>query len=226
MTWVKDENGNKCSVEYFGTKEKAQAALDSLKNCRQCTNCSDCSDCSYCYRCSRCSDCSYCYRCSRCSDCSYCSRCSDCSDCSYCSRCSDCSDCSDCSYCSGCSRCSGRSDCYRCSGCSDKNEIKGTISVRPKTPKIENIHEKVFAAVSHPDALKMDNWHTCETTHCRGGWVVTLAGEEGKKLEEFFGPLLAAQLIYRESGYKINPCRFFDSNEDAMADMKRLAEAR
>jgi len=25
-------------------------------------------------------------------------------------------------------------------------------------------------------------------------------------------------------GYKINPCRFFDSNEDALADMKKLAE--
>ena len=31
-------------------------------------------------------------------------------------------------------------------------------------------------------------------------------------------------LIYRESGSPINPARFHDSNEDAMADMKRLAE--
>jgi hypothetical protein len=55
------------------------------------------------------------------------------------------------------------------------------------------------------------------------GWLVHLAGKKGKALEERFGSLLAAQLIYRESGYKINPCRFFDSGEDAMADMKRLA---
>ena len=26
-TWLKDGNGNKCSVEYFGTKEAAQKAL-------------------------------------------------------------------------------------------------------------------------------------------------------------------------------------------------------
>jgi hypothetical protein len=70
----------------------------------------------------------------------------------------------------------------------------------------------------------MSNWHTCETTHCRAGWVITLAGEAGKALEKFHGPLLAAQLIYRESGYSINPCRFFDSNEAALEDMKRLAE--
>jgi len=70
----------------------------------------------------------------------------------------------------------------------------------------------------------MSTWHTCETTHCRGGWVVTLAGDAGKALEMFHGTLLAAQLIYRESGYLINPARFFDSNADALRDMKNLAE--
>jgi hypothetical protein len=54
---------------------------------------------------------------------------------------------------------------------------------------------------------------------------VHLAGEPGYALERFHNTLLAAQLIYEASGYKINPCRFFDSNEDALADMKRLAEA-
>jgi hypothetical protein len=71
----------------------------------------------------------------------------------------------------------------------------------------------------------MGDWHTCETTHCRAGWIVHLAGEEGYALEQFHNTCLAAQLIYRESGYEINPCRFFDSGPDAMADIKRLAEA-
>ena len=48
----------------------------------------------------------------------------------------------------------------------------------------------------------------------------------GYALERFHNPLLAAQLIYKASGYEINPSRFFDSNEDALADMKRLAEGR
>lgn len=34
QTWLKDKNGNKCSVEYFGSREAAQKALDSLENCR------------------------------------------------------------------------------------------------------------------------------------------------------------------------------------------------
>jgi hypothetical protein len=70
----------------------------------------------------------------------------------------------------------------------------------------------------------MSQWHKCGTTHCRGGWVVRLAGEAGYALERFYGTLLAAQLIYRESGYEINPCRFFDDNKEALADMKKLAE--
>ena len=75
-----------------------------------------------------------------------------------------------------------------------------------------------------PNTLDMGDWHRCETTHCRGGWVTTMAGEAGKKLEDFFGMPLAAQLIYRESGWPINPARFYDSNEDAMKDIKRMAE--
>ena len=54
--------------------------------------------------------------------------------------------------------------------------------------------------------------------------MVHLAGDAGKALEDFHGTLLATQLIYRASGYKINPCRFFDDNADALADMKKLAD--
>ena len=71
----------------------------------------------------------------------------------------------------------------------------------------------------------MGNWHSCETTHCRAGWVVHLAGEAGYDLERRTSPIFAAQQIYKASGYRISPVRFYDSNEDALADMKRLAGA-
>ncbi len=70
----------------------------------------------------------------------------------------------------------------------------------------------------------MRMWHTCGTTHCRAGWVVTLAGERGAALEARFNTELAAMMIYRESGSPIDPARFYDSNDAALADMKRLAE--
>jgi hypothetical protein len=59
----------------------------------------------------------------------------------------------------------------------------------------------------------------------RWSWIVALAGAEGKALEQFYNTELAAMLIYREStGRRIHPARFYDSNEDAIADMKKCAE--
>lgn len=76
-----------------------------------------------------------------------------------------------------------------------------------------------------PKALDMGSWHTCNTTHCRAGWVVHLAGEAGYALERFHNTALAAQLIYRESGSPISPVRFYETNEEALADMKKRAES-
>ena len=160
--------------------------------------------------------------------------CKDCSDCSGCSRCSDCSDCSGCSGCSDCSRCSGCSrcsDCSDCSGCSGLDSASPTNADQiakgpPPIPVIENIHVRVYEAAVDNGNLDMSAWHTCETTHCRAGWVVTLAGPAGKALERFYNTALAAMLIYDASapGYRINPARFYDSNDDALADMKRMAK--
>ena len=69
----------------------------------------------------------------------------------------------------------------------------------------------------------MENWHTCETTHCRAGWVVVLACVQ--ELEKKTSTLFAAMQIYKKSGYQINPCRFYDSDADALEDMRRLADA-
>ena len=94
----------------------------------------------------------------------------------------------------------------------------------PPIPKIENIHQRVLAAIK-ADGCKLDmgNWHQCETTHCRAGWVVHLAGPAGYALENFYNTELAAALIYRESGSPINPGLFYGSTADAMADIERCA---
>ena len=42
--WCVDENNNKNSVSYWGSKEKAEKALISLKNCSGCSDCIGCSD--------------------------------------------------------------------------------------------------------------------------------------------------------------------------------------
>jgi uncharacterized protein YjbI with pentapeptide repeats len=92
-------------------------------------------------------------------------------------------------------------------------------------PKIENIHQAVYAAASQPNAFEMANVHTCETTHCRAGWVVTLAGQGGAAMEYCLGWSVAAALIYLKSDPKLEKIpNFFADNETALADMKRLAD--
>jgi hypothetical protein len=154
----------------------------------------------------------------RCWNCSGCSGCSGCSDCSGCSGCSGCSDCSGCSRCFDCSDCS---DCYSCSDCYGK---EGSQDLTFQHPVIPSIHAAVLAVASNPDALNMKNWHTCETTHCRAGWVVVLAGAAGKELEAKTSTMFAAMQIYKASSpIRVSPTRFFETNEKAMEDMKRCA---
>lgn len=96
-----------------------------------------------------------------------------------------------------------------------------------EVPLIENIHQKVFEAVTATDdSLGMGDWHTCETTHCRAGWVVFLAGEKGAKLEKETSTLFAAQQILYRSCPEINvsPTRFYESNKVALLDIERCAK--
>jgi hypothetical protein len=91
-------------------------------------------------------------------------------------------------------------------------------------PIIKNLHQTILKAVEQPDALDMRDWHTCETTHCRAGWIVHLAGEKGKSLENSSSTLFAAMQIAKASSpIRISPVRFFETNEIAMADIKRCA---
>ena len=73
--------------------------------------------------------------------------------------------------------------------------------------------------------LEMDSWHKCETTHCRAGWVVILAGEEGKALEQMTStPFAAMQIYHKSSEIKVSPVRFYEDNKKAMNDIKKCAE--
>lgn len=71
----------------------------------------------------------------------------------------------------------------------------------------------------------MNTWHTCKTEHCRAGWVVILAGEDGKELEEKTSTLFAAMQIYKASSpIRVSPTRFFEDYETAMTDIRRCAK--
>ncbi len=71
----------------------------------------------------------------------------------------------------------------------------------------------------------MKDWHSCDTTHCRAGWIVHLSGDAGYKLEKETSTVFAAMQIYKKSSdIKVNPPRFYEPNETALEDMARCAK--
>jgi hypothetical protein len=99
------------------------------------------------------------------------------------------------------------------------------LSRAPSCLKIKDIHQTIYNAVKNPNALDMSQWHTCDTTHCRAGWVVTLAGDAGKVLEWQIGTAAAAAIIYQLSDPELERVPdFYCDNETAMKDMERLAK--
>jgi len=217
--WITDAKGNRCSVEYWGSEKEAQMALNSLVRCTGCTDCFWSVGCSDCTRLTGCRNCTSCVRCSGCQDCFGCTASFQCSDSAGCSFCACCSGCKACSGCCGCTDCVGSTGLH---GEVDEDGVKRDPLIVPSIP---NIHQTVFAYASQPFALDMADVHRCKTTHCRAGWATTLAGQPGANLENLFGWEFAATLIYEASGFVINPFRFYDSDQAAMADMQRLAEA-
>ncbi len=72
--------------------------------------------------------------------------------------------------------------------------------------------------------MKMRDWHTCGTAHCRAGWAITLAGEAGKALEDRVGPATAGTLIYAKSRPDKPIPNFYANDEEAMADIVACAK--
>ena len=103
--------------------------------------------------------------------------------------------------------------------------LSGVIGL-PDAPVIAGIDAAILAAIAAGGELLMVRWHTCETTHCRAGWAITLAGERGKELERLYGPSMAGALIYHASDPDRPIPDWLASNEAAMADMRERAGVR
>lgn len=180
-----------------------------------------------CYNCAGCVGCVGCHGCTGCVDCANCINCVDCSGCNDCTDCDRCVGCADCDRCIGCADCVYCVDCSGCSNCYSNRHCDGIADGTTAfvVPVIANIHQVVLAAASAPRALNMRDWHSCETTHCRAGWVEHLAGEAGLELAEQTSTLFAAMQIYRKSSptIPVPPTRFFVDNTSALVDMQRCA---
>jgi hypothetical protein len=112
----------------------------------------------------------------------------------------------------------------------DLGEILETV------PLIPNIDAAILDAIEKNKAAKtngldMGSWHGklcdetnwCQTTHCRAGYAICLAGKEGFALEEKYGSANAGMFLYMKSTPNEPVPNWIVSNEVAMADMKARA---
>jgi uncharacterized protein YjbI with pentapeptide repeats len=98
--------------------------------------------------------------------------------------------------------------------------LYGAIGL-PDAPSVDDLDAKILAMVDGPDAhgsLDMSVWHTCETTHCRAGWAIHLAGEAGYDLESRLGSATAGSLIYYASTGRVPD--FYATTDEALADLR------
>ncbi len=107
--------------------------------------------------------------------------------------------------------------------------LGGALDIPPEDiPVIPNIDVAILAAIDEGGTLDMGSWHGpkdhwCGTTHCRAGWAVHIAGEKGKALQDRVGPQMAGTLIYHASRPGQPAPWFFDTDENAMADIRECA---
>ena len=104
-------------------------------------------------------------------------------------------------------------------------DLSGAIGL-PDAPVIAGIDVAILAAIEAGGGLDMSSWHACETTHCRAGWAITLAGGRGKELERLYGSSVAGALIYHASDPDRPIPNWNASNKAAVADMQERAGFR
>ena len=96
--------------------------------------------------------------------------------------------------------------------------------IRDAIPTIDRPYKTILEAINAEGcSLEMGSWHQCKTTHCLGGWTVTLAGQAGSELEERFDTEVAARAILRKSRPDAPLPNFYASNAAAMAFIKARA---
>lgn len=166
-----------------------------------------------------------------CWNCVYCKGCKNCVECNHCTACENCSYCYYVSHSFGCVHCMHSDaliNCADCVHCNKKEGLKLMSSdiLKLDPPVVPNIHQAVLRALLKPYALDMSNWHSCNTTHCRGGWAIHLAGNAGYELEFYTNSIgFAASLIYRVSSPIPVPMYQFHVDEEiAIKDIQRCAD--
>ena len=88
------------------------------------------------------------------------------------------------------------------------------------TDAAQRLRAVAQAALAEPDALQMDAWHTCDTTHFVAGWAIAQAGEPGRLLEAAVGPQVAGLMLLGTEAH----AHFFDDDATVRAWLQEVLE--
>lgn len=109
--------------------------------------------------------------------------------------------------------------------CQFLNATGCTLRAPEGTPVVPDIDRAILDAINRGTcSLDMLRWHFCDTTHCRAGMAIHLAGAAGYALEKRTSPSVAGTLIYAASRPGVPIPDFYASNRTAMADLVACAE--
>src|SRR5690606_22635005 len=95
----------------------------------------------------------------------------------------------------------------------------------PEVPVVPNLDRQILDRIERSgSSLDMADWHTCETTHCRAGWAIVLAGAAGRRPEAERGPSRARAAMYRASTGRAP--LFLGSNSASLDDLRARTPSR
>ena len=99
-------------------------------------------------------------------------------------------------------------------------DLRGAVGLAIATDADQRLRAVAEAALAEPEALQMNAWHTCDTTHCVSGWAIAQAGEPGRLLEAAVGSQIAGLMLLGTEAHS----HFFDDDDTARAWLQEVLE--
>jgi len=90
-------------------------------------------------------------------------------------------------------------------------DLRGAIGLTIAEDAADRLRAVACVALASDDALRMDAWHSCGTSHCIAGWAIHQAGEVGRLLESSVGAEIAGLMLLGTEAHS----HFFDDDEKA-----------
>jgi hypothetical protein len=112
------------------------------------------------------------------------------------------------------------SDAYLSGANLSGGDLSGAVGLPIATDAPARLLAVAQAALASHDALAMDKWHTCETTHCICGWAEHLGGPLARLIIKCHGNDTGGLMLLGVEAH----AHFYSSNEKARAFLQSVID--